>query len=67
MNRLSSITAMQTAKTNGEILTGLLFVEPETDDLHSMIETCDKPLNTLAESDLCPGSAVLEKINSSNR
>lgn len=67
MNRLSSITAMQTAKTNGEILTGLLFVEPETDDLHSMIETCDKPLNTLAESDLCPGSSVLEKINSSNR
>ena len=67
MNRLSSITAMQTAKTNGEILTGLLFVEPETDDLHSMIETCDKPLNTLAESELCPGSAVLEKINSSNR
>lgn len=67
MNRLSSITAMQTAKTNGEILTGLLFVEPETDDLHSMIETCDKPLNTLTESDLCPGSSVLEKINSSNR
>lgn len=67
MNRLSSITAMQTARTNGEILTGLLFVEPETDDLHSMIETCDKPLNTLAESDLCPGSSVLEKINSSNR
>ena len=67
MNRLSSITAMQTAKTNGEILTGLLFVEPETDDLHSMIETCDKPLNTLAESDLCPGSSVLKKINAGNR
>jgi 2-oxoglutarate ferredoxin oxidoreductase subunit beta len=67
MNRLSSITAMQNAKTKGEILTGLLFVDPETDDLHSMIETSDRPLNTLLESDLCPGSAVLDKINSSNR
>jgi 2-oxoglutarate ferredoxin oxidoreductase subunit beta len=67
MNRLSSITAMQNAKTNNEILTGLLFVEPETDDLHSMIETCDRPLNTLMESDLCPGSSVLEKINSGKR
>jgi len=67
MNRLSSITAMQNAKTKGEILTGLLFVDPETDDLHSMIETSDRPLNTLLESELCPGSAVLDKINSSNR
>lgn len=67
MNRLSSITAMQNAKTNNEILTGLLFVEPETDDLHSMIETCDRPLNALAESDLCPGSSVLEKINAGKR
>jgi 2-oxoglutarate ferredoxin oxidoreductase subunit beta len=67
MNRLSSITAMQNAKTNNEILTGLLFVEPETDDLHSMIETCDRPLNTLGESDLCPGSSLLEKINSGKR
>jgi 2-oxoglutarate/2-oxoacid ferredoxin oxidoreductase subunit beta len=67
MNRLSSITAMQNAKTEGEILTGLLFVEPETEDLHAMIETCDRPLNTLVESDLCPGSEALEKINASNR
>ena len=67
MNRLSSITAMQNAKTSNEILTGLLFVEPETDDLHSMIETCDRPLNTLGESDLCPGSSLLEKINAGKR
>jgi 2-oxoglutarate ferredoxin oxidoreductase subunit beta len=67
MNRLSSITAMQNAKTSNEILTGLLFVEPETDDLHSMIETCDRPLNTLIESDLCPGSSLLEKINAGKR
>jgi 2-oxoglutarate ferredoxin oxidoreductase subunit beta len=67
MNRLSSISAMQNAKTTGEILTGLLFVDPETEDLHSMIETSDRPLNSFIESELCPGSSVLEKINASNR
>mgnify|MGYP000617870882 CR=1 FL=1 len=32
-------------------------------DLHAALNTVHKPLNTLAERELCPGTAALEKIN----
>ena len=51
----------------GQVVTGLLYVEPEPEDLHRNFNTVEGPLNSLAETDLCPGSAVLEKINASLR
>ena len=51
------------AKAKGEILTGLLYIDPESQDLHDIIETVDKPLNELTETDLCPGSEVLDLLN----
>jgi 2-oxoglutarate ferredoxin oxidoreductase subunit beta len=48
-------------------VTGVLFIADEPEDLHAHLDTCDAPLNTLAEKDLCPGSAVLEKINAGLR
>ena len=47
----------------GQIVTGLLYVDSEPEDLHRHLNTVDTPLNTLAEKELCPGSAALEKIN----
>jgi 2-oxoglutarate/2-oxoacid ferredoxin oxidoreductase subunit beta len=67
LDRLSAINAVQNAKANSEILTGLLYMNPECKDLHEMIETTERPLNSLAESDLCPGSQILEDINRSFR
>jgi len=55
LDRLSAITAMQNAKKSGEILTGLLYIDPESGDLHQLLETSDQPLNTLTEKELCPG------------
>ena len=46
---------------------GLLFVNPEPEDLHRHFNTVDVPLNSLSEKELCPGSAALEKINASLR
>lgn len=66
-NRHSAINAMQNAKERGEILTGMLFVDEESEDLHQLIQTSDTPLNTLAEKDLCPGSKALQEINASLR
>ena len=51
------------AKAKGEILTGLLYIDPESKDLHDIIDTVKTPLNELKESDLCPGSEVLELLN----
>jgi 2-oxoglutarate/2-oxoacid ferredoxin oxidoreductase subunit beta len=51
----------------GEIVTGLLYVENEPEDLHASFNTVATPLNALGEKELCPGSAALEKINASLR
>ena len=67
LDRLSAINAVQNARAKGEILTGLLYVNPETTDLHEMIQTNERPLNKLTESELCPGSKTLEAINASLR
>lgn len=67
MDRLSAINAVQKAKQTGEILTGLLYFDPDSSDLHHMLNTSDKPLNTLSKDALCPGSSVLESINNSLR
>ena len=66
-NIFSAKRALESAKEKGAILTGLLHVNQESQGLHTIMNSCKKPLNTLTEKDLCPGSATLEKINSSLR
>jgi 2-oxoglutarate ferredoxin oxidoreductase subunit beta len=51
----------------GQVVTGLLYVDPDSEDLHTHLNTVDAPLNSLEAKDLCPGSAALEKINASLR
>jgi 2-oxoglutarate ferredoxin oxidoreductase subunit beta len=62
-DRFSAITAVQKAKVNNEILTGLLYLNPDAVDLHEMINTSSKPLNTLTKKELCPGAEALKGIN----
>jgi 2-oxoglutarate ferredoxin oxidoreductase subunit beta len=61
---MAFLTARQAA---GEIVTGLLFVDPEANDLHDALGTVDKPLNALGDAELIPGAAALEKLNASLR
>jgi 2-oxoglutarate ferredoxin oxidoreductase subunit beta len=51
----------------GQVVTGLLYVDPDSEDLHTHLNTVDAPLNSLEAKDLCPGSAALEKINAGLR
>lgn len=67
LDRQSAMNAVLNAKHKNEILTGLLFVQPESIDLHQLIQTADKPLNKMTEEDLCPGAEALEEINASLR
>lgn len=62
-----AVQAMYEARLKGELLTGLIYFNEESLDLHSILNTSDKPLNSLDESTLIPGSAELEKINASLR
>ena len=61
------MNAVINSKAKNEILTGLLYVNPDAHDLHHMIKTSDKPLNTLTKEQLCPGSEMLSEINADLR
>jgi 2-oxoglutarate ferredoxin oxidoreductase subunit beta len=62
-DRLAAITHITSHQARGEVVTGLLFVDPSADDLHDHLNTVVAPLNRLTEAELCPGAAVLEAIN----
>jgi 2-oxoglutarate ferredoxin oxidoreductase subunit beta len=51
----------------GQVVTGVLYLDREAGDLHHHLNTTEVPLNALAEKDLCPGSAALDKINAGLR
>jgi 2-oxoglutarate ferredoxin oxidoreductase subunit beta len=66
-NRRSALDLIQEYKAEQKILTGLLYMDPETSDLHDTIGTVNKPLRSLTERELCPGNNALQNINAGFR
>lgn len=66
-DRSAALAAATDHALSGEILTGLLYMDPDTVELHSVLETSERPLNNMTEADLCPGNQALQKINESLR
>ncbi|MHB1500959.1 MAG: 2-oxoacid:ferredoxin oxidoreductase subunit beta [Candidatus Dormibacteria bacterium] len=52
---------------NGEIVTGLLYVDESSQDMHELAGTPAAALSELPFSSLCPGAAELEHIQESFR
>ncbi len=46
----------------GEVVTGLLYLSPDSSDLHDQGNTVMTPLTQLPHEALCPGNAELEKL-----
>lgn len=66
-DRYAALSYMQQHAAQGEIVTGLLYLDPLAADLHASLNTVASPLQSLGRDTLCPGSAVLEKINAGLR
>src|SRR5450432_2042221 len=66
-DRLGAMTFLQKHAAKGQIVTGLLYVDPDAEDLHAHLDTVDTPLNALKAKELCPGTSALDKINASLR
>ena len=62
-DRHAAMSHLAAHESRGEILTGLLYVNGEADDLHAHLNTVEVPLNRLSDADLCPGAAALAAIN----
>ena len=66
-DRVQALTHVQRAGEAGEVVTGLLYVNPDASDCHDVLGTPAEPLNGLDESVLCPGADALERVNASLR
>ncbi len=66
-NRLAAMGLVQQLAAEGEVATGLIYVEPEATALHEALGTCQAPLNRLDAKVLCPGEGALDRINASLR
>jgi len=50
------------AQSKGEVVTGLLYIDESTRDMHGHAGTVDEPLTTIPYEALCPGNAELQKL-----
>lgn len=66
-DRAAALQQVVAQQARGELLTGLLYVDREAEDLHAMLQTSRTPLNQLGLRELCPGGAALERLNASLR
>jgi len=66
-DRIAAMTYLQERQAAGEVVTGLLYVDPTPRDLHDHLDTVSAPLNGLGEADLCPGMGPLDKFNAQHR
>ncbi len=62
-DRVKAMAYLQERNAVGEIVTGLLYVDPDAEDLHDALNTVSRPLNRLSDAELTPGSAALAKVN----
>ena len=66
-DKVAAMKRVQESLASGEVVTGLLYVDPTPKDLHHHLNTVEAPLNTLDTPDLCPGPSALDRINASLR
>ncbi|MCH9673562.1 MAG: 2-oxoacid:ferredoxin oxidoreductase subunit beta [Gammaproteobacteria bacterium] len=66
-DRAGALDYLQRRQAEGKVVTGLVYVKPDAPDLHSIMQTVQRPLNQLGEAELCPGPDPLEAINAALR
>ncbi|HET8585132.1 MAG TPA: 2-oxoacid:ferredoxin oxidoreductase subunit beta, partial [Casimicrobiaceae bacterium] len=66
-NKVAAMAYLEARRVEGEVVTGLLYVDPVADDMHAALQTAQVPLNALQDADLVPGSAALAAVNASLR
>jgi 2-oxoglutarate ferredoxin oxidoreductase subunit beta len=66
-DRAGALEAIMRLAAEGEIVTGVLYLDNTPTHCHDILGTVATPLNTLGESELMPGNAQLEGVNASFR
>jgi len=66
-DRIRAMNYVAEHAAKGEVVTGLLYLDSDPEDLHAHLNTVETPFNKLSEKELCPGAGMLEKINAALR
>jgi len=66
-DKSAAMAFLESRRAAGEVVTGLLYLNPDARDMHSMLATTDSPLNALSDTELVPGDEALAKVNASLR
>jgi 2-oxoglutarate/2-oxoacid ferredoxin oxidoreductase subunit beta len=66
-DKVAAMTYLESRRAKGEVVTGLLYVDRGSDDMHAALHTVGVPLNALGDAELVPGGAALAAVNASLR
>ncbi|HEY2864361.1 MAG TPA: 2-oxoacid:ferredoxin oxidoreductase subunit beta [Casimicrobiaceae bacterium] len=66
-DRVVAMDYLQRRHADGEIVTGLLYLDPNAGDLHGALNTVETPLSQLGAAELIPGAGALERFNATLR
>jgi len=62
-DRHNAIHTLLEHKAQDKLMTGLIYLEPDSENFHETLNVPDQPLNELKEDVLCPGVSALKSIN----
>ncbi|MBX2836577.1 MAG: 2-oxoacid:ferredoxin oxidoreductase subunit beta [Gammaproteobacteria bacterium] len=63
-DRIAAISYIEEHRAKGEVVTGLLYLEPGTTEMHSVLGSSEQAMATLPYEKLNPGKSALERIQS---
>lgn len=63
-DRISALTYIEEHRAKGEVVTGLLYLEESTSEMHDTLGTTEQALSTLPYESLNPGEEALQRIQS---
>jgi len=63
-DRASALEVLLGCQSRGEIPTGLLYLDENIPDMHTLAHTVEEPLATLDHAQLCPGAEALAELQS---
>ena len=66
-NRDAAYAHIRRLQNQGEVVTGLLYIDQRAQDMHAVNGTVQEPLTRVPYEQLCPGSAALDALQEEYR
>lgn len=66
-DKRAALNALQDSREQGQILTGLIYINTDEPDFHEVMSLGSTPLNQLSQQTLCPGNEALQSLNDAFR